>query len=51
MECRKNERWFELCAQAAVEQDSKKLTALLNEISRLLEEREQGSGIKPPERL
>lgn len=35
------ERWMELCEQAAVEQDSKKLVALTAEISRLLEEKQR----------
>lgn len=34
------ERWIELCAQAAVEQDPTKRLALTNEIIRLLEEKE-----------
>ena len=34
------ERWQELCKQAAVEQDPKKLHALIIEINRLLEEKE-----------
>jgi len=33
------ERWMELCKQASTEQDSKKLAALVEEISRLLEEK------------
>jgi len=33
------ERWNELCAQAAVEQDPKKLMELIREINRLLEEK------------
>ncbi|HEX3319711.1 MAG TPA: hypothetical protein VHR84_03330 [Terriglobales bacterium] len=35
------ERWEELCAQAADEQDSQKLLELVKEINRLLEEKEQ----------
>ena len=35
------ERWLELCAQAADEQDSVKLLALVQEISRLLQEKEE----------
>jgi hypothetical protein len=35
------ERWLELCQQAAVEQDSKKFMELIQEINRLLEEKEQ----------
>jgi hypothetical protein len=34
------EKWFELCAKAAVEQDPEKLLVLVQEISRLLEEKE-----------
>ena len=33
------ERWRELCEQAAIEQDPKKLTQLVAEIDRLLEEK------------
>jgi hypothetical protein len=35
------ERWRELCSQAAVEKDSKKLLELVSEINRLLEEKEK----------
>jgi len=31
------EKWMELCAQAANEQDSRKLMALINQISALLD--------------
>ena len=42
-------RLSQLCALAAVEQDSGKLMKLVAEISRLLEEAEQAdSGEKPP---
>jgi hypothetical protein len=37
---RNKERWVELCEQAAVEQDSKKLVALTQEINRLLREKQ-----------
>jgi hypothetical protein len=40
MEGDKKERWMELCAQAAVEQDPDKLHALVEEIDRLLQEKE-----------
>jgi len=40
MEGEKNERLLELCAQAAVEQDSRKLATLVAEITRLLREKE-----------
>jgi hypothetical protein len=33
------EQWFELCEQAANEEDSAKLYALVQEINRLLEEK------------
>ena len=33
------EKWMELCAQAAVEQDTEKLLALVAEIDRLLAEK------------
>lgn len=35
------ERWMQLCEQAAVEQDEQKLMVLIQEINRLLEEKEQ----------
>jgi len=34
----KNQRWRELCAQAAVEKDPKRLMELVAEISRLFDE-------------
>ena len=34
------ERWLRLCEQAAVEQDPHKLMELINEINRLLSEKE-----------
>jgi hypothetical protein len=36
----KEQRWKELCAQAAVEQDPKKLIELTKEIDRLLAEKQ-----------
>jgi len=45
------ERWVKVCAQAAVEQDPKKLLALAEEIDRLLEEKEWRLGIVPPNPL
>jgi phosphoglycolate phosphatase-like HAD superfamily hydrolase len=41
------ERWMELCAQAAHEQDPQKLMALVNEILALLKEKEHRLGIVP----
>jgi hypothetical protein len=40
----KREKWKELCALAAVEQDTKRLIELAEEISRLLEEMDKASG-------
>ena len=41
MQGKTKERWRELCEQAAVEQDTQKLMALIAEINQLLEEKEQ----------
>jgi hypothetical protein len=41
MQGKTKERWLELCEQATVEQDTQKLMALIAEINRLLEEKEQ----------
>jgi hypothetical protein len=38
------ERWRQLCAQAAVEQDPKKLLELVKEINRLLEIKHEQRG-------
>jgi len=35
------ELWYRLCQQATIEQDSAKLLKLIQEINRLLEEKEQ----------
>ncbi len=35
------EQWIQLCEQAAVEQDSEKLLVLVEEINRMLEEKER----------
>lgn len=43
----KNQRWRELCALAAVEQDPKKLLELVAEISRLFDEEHAGNKIAP----
>lgn len=48
---KREERWRELCAQAAVEQDPQKLLALVTEITRLLGEkydRTKSTSDKPP---
>jgi len=40
------ERWRQLCAQAAVEQDPQKLMDLVKEISRLLDEKQSRSRVE-----
>lgn len=45
MQGEKRERWMELCAQAATEQDPERLMELVREINALLEEKEQRLGI------
>ena len=45
MQGEKKERWMELCAQAAVEQDPQRLLELAKEINDLLEEKERRLGI------
>ncbi len=42
------ERWKQLCAQAATEQDPKKLLELVKEINRLLEQKQRRLGLRPP---
>jgi hypothetical protein len=37
----KKERWFQLCQQAAVEQDPARMAELITEINDLLEEKEK----------
>ena len=49
MQGEKRERWMELCAQAAIEQDPQKLMELVREINELLEEKERRLGIDPQE--
>ncbi len=41
MQERVKERWLELCEQAAIEQNSEKLMVLVQEINRMLDEKEQ----------
>jgi len=41
MQGQTGERWRKLCEQAAIEQDPDRLLLLAQEISRLLEEKEQ----------
>ena len=47
MQGEKKERWMELCAQAAMEQDPEKLMELVREINSLLEEKERRLGVLP----
>ncbi len=44
------ERWLELCDQAANEQDAAKLKALIEDIARLLKEKDDRLKGKPPEK-
>jgi len=41
MQGKMKERWLQLCEQAAVEQDSEKLMTLLDEIIRMLDDKEK----------
>jgi hypothetical protein len=43
-----DEKWKQLCAQAAVEQDPQKLSELVNEIIRLIDRRKQQVKGKQP---
>ena len=43
MEDQTRERWYQLCGQAALEQDSKKLLALVTELNSVLEMRDSVS--------
>jgi|GraSoi2013_100cm_1033763.scaffolds.fasta_scaffold569974_1 hypothetical protein len=41
MKGKTKDHWMELCEQAAVEQDSEKLMKLVNEINRMLDDKDQ----------
>ena len=41
MQGKVKEEWLQLCEQAAIEQDSERLMALIMEINRMLDEKEQ----------
>jgi hypothetical protein len=41
MQGKVKEQWIQLCEQAAVEQDDEKLLVLVNEINRMLEEKDR----------
>ena len=41
MQGKTKERWMELCEQAAVEQDDEKLMLLIDEINRMLEDKDE----------
>jgi hypothetical protein len=45
------ERWLELCARAAIEQDPKRLMELIEEINELLEAKEQRLQHKQAQRV
>jgi hypothetical protein len=47
MQGKKLERWQELCALAATEQDGPKLLELVKQITALLEEKERRLGVLP----
>ncbi len=47
MQGKNKERWMELCAQAAVEQDGEKLMELVRQINALLEGKERRLGVLP----
>jgi hypothetical protein len=50
MKGEKKERWMELCEQAADEQDGEKFSALIREIDRILQEKEDSiRNAKTPE--
>ena len=49
MKDKAKERWMELCEQAANEQDSTKLIALIREINRLLDAKKKRLAADPPE--
>jgi hypothetical protein len=44
---KREQRWRELCAQAAVEQDPEKLMQLVTEITRLLGGQQEGRKANP----
>ena len=48
MQGEQRERWMRLCAEAANEQDPKKLMSLVDEIDRLLAEKEDRLNKKSP---
>ena len=49
MDGQTRERWLDLCQQATIEQDSKKLLALVQEINDILEAKEARlKNLKPP---
>jgi hypothetical protein len=41
MQGKAKERWVQLCEQAAMEQDTERLIVLVEEINRMLDEKEQ----------
>jgi hypothetical protein len=51
MKGEKKERWLELAHLITEEQDPQKMLALVEELNRLLEEKERRLGIEPPKKL
>lgn len=49
MQDESKERWYELCTRATTERDPEKLMALVEEINRLLSEKERRLKGVPPE--
>lgn len=47
MQGEQKERWMQLCALAAIEQEPAKLIALVKEINRLLEQKERRLAVSP----
>ena len=48
MEGQQRERWMRLCAEAATDQDPRKLMGLVDEINRLLEAKEDRLNKRAP---
>jgi hypothetical protein len=49
MQGEQRERWQQLCQQASIEQDPRRLMELIREINRLLEEKEQRLNRQKPD--
>jgi len=51
MQCEAKERWLELCELAAKEQDPRLLLKYVEEINRLLDEKQQMTSLRPIPRI